>query len=59
MLDKIIEFSIKQKLFIIAATLIILILGILSYQRLPIDAFPDPSPCLVQIFTEAEGMAPE
>ncbi len=59
MLDKIIEFSIKQKLFIIAATLIILILGIISYQRLPIDAFPDPSPCLVQIYTEAEGMAPE
>lgn len=59
MLDKIIEFSIKQKLFIIAATLIILILGILSYQRLPKDAFPDPSPCLVQIYTEAEGMAPE
>ncbi len=59
MLNKIVEFSIKQKLFVIAATFIILILGILSYQKLPIDAFPDPSPCLVQIYTEAEGMAPE
>ncbi len=59
MLDKIIEFSVKQKLFIIATSIIILILGIFSYQRLPIDAFPDPSPCLVQIYTEAEGMAPE
>lgn len=59
MLNKIVEFSVKQKLFIIAATTIILILGILSFQKLPIDAFPDPSPCLVQIYTEAEGMAPE
>jgi len=59
MLNKIVEFSIKQKLFIIAATIIVLFLGIMSYRQLPIDAFPDPSPCLVQIYTEAEGMAPE
>jgi len=59
MLDKLVEFSLKQKLFILAATFIIIILGILSYRKLPIDAFPDPSPCLVQIYTEAEGMAPE
>lgn len=56
---KTVEFSVKQKLFIIAATIIALFLGIISYQKLPIDAFPDPSPCLVQIYTEAEGMAPE
>jgi cobalt-zinc-cadmium resistance protein CzcA len=59
MLNKIVEFSLKQKLFIVASTLIIIVLGILSYQKLPIDAFPDPSPCLVQIYTEGEGMAPE
>lgn len=59
MLDKIVEFSVRQRLFIIAATILVFILGILSFQRLPIDAFPDPSPCLVQIYTEAEGMAPE
>lgn len=59
MLDKIVEFSARQKLFVLAATAVILFLGIVSYQRLPVDAFPDPSPCLVQIYTEAEGMAPE
>ncbi|MFQ6109363.1 MAG: efflux RND transporter permease subunit [Candidatus Aminicenantales bacterium] len=59
MLDKIVEFSVRQRLFIIAATILVFILGILSFQRLPIDAFPDPSPCLVQIYTEAQGMAPE
>jgi len=59
MLNKIVEFSVKQKLFVIAATIIVLFFGILSYRKLPIDAFPDPSPCLIQIYTEAEGMAPE
>ena len=33
--------------------------GILSYLRLPVDAFPDVSPNLVQVFTLTEGLAPE
>ena len=30
--------------------------GIFSYQRLPVDAFPDVTPVLVQVFTETEGI---
>ncbi|MCK4557774.1 MAG: efflux RND transporter permease subunit, partial [Candidatus Aminicenantes bacterium] len=59
MISKIINFSLKQRLFIVFATAIIALLGILAFQRLPIDVFPDPSPPLVQVYTEAEGMAPE
>ncbi len=33
--------------------------GWFSYKQLPIDAFPDVSPSLVQVFTETEGLAPE
>ena len=33
--------------------------GYWSYKRLPIDAFPDVSPTLVQVFTETEGLAPQ
>ena len=33
--------------------------GFYSYKKLPIDAFPDVSPNLVQIFTSTEGLAPE
>jgi cobalt-zinc-cadmium resistance protein CzcA len=46
--------------------LLVLVLGALvlaggyySYRRLPVDAFPDVSPVLVQIFVETEGLAPE
>lgn len=59
MISRIINFSLKQRLFIVVATAIIALLGILAFQRLPIDVFPDPSPPLVQVYTEAEGMAPE
>ena len=59
MITEIINFSLKQRIFIVMATLIVAILGLLAYQRLSIDVFPDPSPPLVQVYTEAHGMAPE
>jgi len=58
MIQKLINFSLKQRLFIVMATVIVALLGILAYQNLAIDVFPDPSPPLVQIYTEAHGMAP-
>ena len=59
MISRIIGFSLKQRLFIVLATVIIACLGYIAFQKLPIDVFPDPSPPLVQVYTEAEGMAPE
>ncbi|GAJ03757.1 unnamed protein product, partial [marine sediment metagenome] len=59
MISKIINFSLKQRLFIVLATITVAFLGFLAFQNLPIDVFPDPSPPLVQIYTEAHGMAPE
>ncbi len=59
MIKSIISFSIKQRIFIILAAVIILGLGVTAYRNLTIDVFPDPSPPLVQIHTEAPGMAPE
>jgi len=59
MISKIIQFSLKQRLFIIMTTVIVAVLGLLAFQNLPIDVFPDPSPPLVQVYTEGHGMAPE
>ncbi len=33
--------------------------GIYAFRALPVDAFPDVTPSLVQVFTETEGLAPE
>ncbi|WP_321490138.1 CusA/CzcA family heavy metal efflux RND transporter [uncultured Hyphomonas sp.] len=33
--------------------------GLFAFRNLPVDAFPDPSPSLVQVFTETEGLSPE
>jgi len=41
------------------ATVFVALFGFLAYQNLAIDVFPDPSPPLVQVYTESHGMAPD
>jgi cobalt-zinc-cadmium resistance protein CzcA len=57
--DRIIDFALRQPLLVVVATVVVLAAGVWSYVRLPVDAYPDISPVLVQVFTETEGLAPE
>ena len=41
------------------AALIVSIGGLFAFKALPVDAFPDVTPSLVQVFTETQGLAPE
>jgi cobalt-zinc-cadmium resistance protein CzcA len=59
MFEKLTDFALKNRLLILVLGVIVLIGGYYSYNRLPIDAFPDVSPNLVQVFTVTEGLAPE
>lgn len=59
MIDRILEFSLKNRLLILLLSVGVLGGGVIALSRLPIDAFPDVSPVLVQIVTEAPGLAPE
>lgn len=58
-MDKIIDFSLKHRLLLVVIGIAVFTGGYLSYNNLPIDAFPDVSPTLVQVFTVTEGLAPE
>ena len=59
MIDKIIDLSLRNRLLVLVFGCVILASGYFSYNQLPIDAFPDVSPNLVQVFTTTEGLAPE
>jgi len=59
MITKLIQFSLGHKLLVLLAVLGVGVAGAFSLSRLPIDAFPDISPNLVQVFAELEGMAAE
>ncbi|QPJ64211.1 MAG: CusA/CzcA family heavy metal efflux RND transporter [Candidatus Nitrohelix vancouverensis] len=58
MLDKIINASIKQRLFVILATLGMAAVGAYNFLILPIDAVPDITNVQVQINTEVPGLTP-
>jgi len=59
MIERIIHIGLKHKLLAFMTTVGVCALGVFSLARLSIDAFPDISPNLVQVFAEVDGMAPE
>ena len=59
MIERLLAFSLKNRLLIVLMAIGVLAGGAFALTRLPIDAFPDVSPVLVQIVTEAPGLAPE
>ncbi|GFO71262.1 cobalt-zinc-cadmium resistance protein CzcA [Bathymodiolus japonicus methanotrophic gill symbiont] len=59
MINQIINLSLRSRLLILVLAVVVVATGYRSYQGLPVDAFPDVSPNLVQIFTITEGLAPE
>ncbi len=58
-MNNIIDFILKNRLLVLVIGAFIIAGGYFNYKQLPIDAFPDVSPALVQVFTQTEGLAPE
>jgi len=59
MLNRLLEFSVRQRVFVLLATLVLIGIGVYSALRLPIDAVPDITNVQVQINTAVPALAPE
>jgi Cu/Ag efflux pump CusA len=59
MLNRIIQFSLHNRVFVIAFAALLLIYGVVTIRSLPIDVLPDLNRPRVTVFLEANGMAPE
>ncbi len=59
MLDKIIRFSLHNRLAILLAAVVILIAGSYTAAHMDVDVFPDLNAPTVVVMTEAKGMAAE
>lgn len=58
-MQKFISKVIKNQLILIAAAILVLFGGFYCFKKLPIEAFPDVSPSLVQVSTIADGLSPD
>lgn len=59
MLNKLIKFSLHNRLFVLAFACLIMVYGVYTIINLPVDVLPDLNRPRVTIFLEANGMAPE
>ncbi len=59
MFDRIIAFSIANRLLVVAAAALLLVYGTVVLVGLPVDVLPDLNRPTVTLLTEAEGLAPE
>ncbi|GIW78944.1 MAG: cation transporter [Gemmatales bacterium] len=59
MLNWLIDFSLRHRLFVIIAMIAFAAVGLVSLRYLNIDAFPDTTPVQVQINTNAPSLTPE
>ncbi len=59
MIDRILEFSLRQRTFVLLASFVLLSVGLWSALRLPLDAVPDITNPQVQINTAVAALAPE
>ena len=59
MLERVVEFALSQRLFVVVGVLLLIGAGAVLLPTLPIDAFPDVSPVQVKIIMKAPGLTPE
>ncbi len=59
MIHRIVQAALRQRFLVLVFTAFILVAGIISFQRMPVDAYPDLSPPQVELVTQWPGHAAE
>ncbi len=59
MINRLVSFALSQRFLVIIAMSALMVWGIVSFNRLPIDAYPDLSPPQVEVITQWPGHAAE
>jgi cobalt-zinc-cadmium resistance protein CzcA len=59
MIHRIVHFALQQRFVILMVTVLMIFVGAVSFQRMPVDAYPDLSPPMVELVTQWPGHAAE
>ena len=58
MIASLLEFSLRQRILVLGLACFLSVAGIIAFQSIPIDAYPDVTNIQVQVLTEAAGLSP-
>jgi cobalt-zinc-cadmium resistance protein CzcA len=59
MIHRVVQFAVRNRFLVFMLTVLLVIAGTISFQRMPVDAYPDLSPPMVEIITQWPGHAAE
>ena len=59
MIHRIVQFALRQRFLVLLMVAFIAVGGAISFQHMPVDAYPDLSPPMVEIITQWPGHAAE
>ncbi|MCL5060498.1 MAG: CusA/CzcA family heavy metal efflux RND transporter [Candidatus Thermoplasmatota archaeon] len=59
MLNHIVDLSLRYKVLVLVAFVLVVLLGVKAWREVPVDAFPDVTPVQVNVYTESPGLAAE
>jgi heavy metal efflux system protein len=59
MIHRIVQLALQQRFLVLMLVVFIIIGGAISFQRMPVDAYPDLSPPMVEVITQWPGHAAE
>jgi cobalt-zinc-cadmium resistance protein CzcA len=59
MIHRIVQIALKQRFLVLMLAAAITVVGIISFEHMPVDAYPDLSPPMVEVITQWPGHAAE
>jgi len=59
MIHRIVHFALRQRFVVLMITVLIVFAGAYSFRQMPVDAYPDLSPPMVELITQWPGHAAE
>ncbi len=59
MIRRLVEIALQNRIFVAASTVLLVIGGLVAFHRLPVEAYPNPVPPLVEVIAQPPGWSAE
>src|SRR5581483_4239764 len=59
MIHRVVQFAVRNRFLVFMLTVVLVIASAVAFQRMPVDAYPDLSPPMVEIISQWPGHAAE